>query len=424
VSDLKNALVVCKDYSYLPLGLVLTQQPMSAPRDVLLVGLGAVGAIYAFVLQRSGIARVSIVARSNCDTVKADGLDIKSQRYGETKSWKPYRVLSSVAEAADRAYSHVVVTTKVVTELQRTSELLSPLLSQAYTEKYAQPTYVLMQNGINIEVDLWDALKSLQPEREPRILGTSLWIGTRMVGYNIVEHSDFDRVSLGVYRSQPNITTNSPSELSLLQEFGDMLSAGGTEVIIVPEIHRVKFRKNALNCWMNPITALVRISFQGMFRKPEGAETPNTSPEDAISEPTPSQIATASIPASFPSVSRYTIPALYDILTEVTALGRALYPSSSEDPGIDPQLPASVLTSISDIGMKPTSDEKPSMQVDVEMGRPTELEVVLGEMVRAGRRVGVPVPRLETIYAMMLIVQAHLLYQQKQKASIKATSKI
>ena len=106
-------------------------------------------------------------------------------------------MLSSVEEALDRSYSHVIVTTKVIKELQLTSELLSPLLTATYTERYGQPTYVLMQNGINIEVDLVKALRTL--EASPRVIGISLWIATKMVDGNIVEHSYFVSLSPQVF---------------------------------------------------------------------------------------------------------------------------------------------------------------------------------------------------------------------------------
>ena len=58
----------------------------------------------------------------------------------------------------DRSYSHVVVTTKAIPEITRTPDLLAPLLSPPYTSKYSQPTYVLLQNGLGVERDLYEAL--------------------------------------------------------------------------------------------------------------------------------------------------------------------------------------------------------------------------------------------------------------------------
>ncbi|THH30314.1 hypothetical protein EUX98_g3892 [Antrodiella citrinella] len=385
------------------------------PKDILLLGLGAVGAIYAFVLQRSGLARVTVVARSNYEAVKERGMDIQSLKYGEHKGWRPYRIFKSINEAADRAYSHVVLVTKMIVELETNSQLLEPLLSPAYTEKFSQPVYVLMQNGMNIEVDLWNAVKALNQET-PRIIGTSVYIGSKLLDKHIVEHSDFDRVSMGIHREETNVLVNTPEEAAILSGFGDILSSGGTDVTIVPEIHRVKFQKNAFNCTYGSITSLSRYNMQGLFRKPpdEDYTPPATNPNLVDSaHPTPAREATTPVPASFPMVAEYTIPWMYELLSEVKELGQKLFPDAGYD-----ELPLTVLVSTSAIVNKPTSNERPSMLVDVELGRPTEVEVIIGSLVRASRTVGVSMPRLETIYALMLIIQEHVLYEFRKKAKL------
>lgn len=138
-------------------------------------------------------------------------MHFKSKKYGEIAGWKPDRckpqclillaavikplpVCKSVAQAADRPYSHVVVTTKAIPELLRTPALLSPFLSLPYADKYPQPTYVLFQNGLNVEEDLYNALKNLD-KGEPKVIGTAVYIGTNLLGDNIVEHGNFVRLS-------------------------------------------------------------------------------------------------------------------------------------------------------------------------------------------------------------------------------------
>jgi len=59
-----------------------------------------------------------------------------------------------------------------------------------YTDRFAQPTYVLMQNGLNVEVDLYEALKDLKG-KEPSVISTAVWIGTNLKAPNVVEHNDF-----------------------------------------------------------------------------------------------------------------------------------------------------------------------------------------------------------------------------------------
>jgi 2-dehydropantoate 2-reductase len=46
-------------------------------------------------------------------------------------------------------------------------------------------------------------------------------------------------------------------------------------------------------------------------------------------------------------------------------------------------------------------DHKPSMLVDVENGRRTEIESLNGAVVAAGERLGVPTPRVQTLLALI-----------------------
>lgn len=145
-------------------------------------------------------------------------MQFRSRKYGNLEGWRPDRrmlinvdlfyrkslivllalVFHNVSEASDRPYSHVVLTTKAIPELQRTPELLAPLLSAPYATVNPQPTYVIMQNGLGVERDLYDALKKLNPEEEPRIISTAVWIGTRLIDKNVVEHNEFVSSALNI----------------------------------------------------------------------------------------------------------------------------------------------------------------------------------------------------------------------------------
>lgn len=116
------------------------------------------------------------------------------------------QVCKSVEVAADRPYDYVILTTKVtlspmytpagtnptkaVPDLIKTSAILAPLLSSPYIDKYSQPAYVLLQNGLNVEVDLYHAIKALGKD-EPKIVGTSLYIGTNLLAPDLVDHNSF-----------------------------------------------------------------------------------------------------------------------------------------------------------------------------------------------------------------------------------------
>jgi len=361
--------------------------PSGGPlRDVLLVGFGAVGAIYSLIAKRSGLARITSVARSNYDLVNREGVHFQSAKYGEINAWKPDRLCKSVAEAADRQYSYVLVTTKAIPELSKTSLILQPFFSPGYLERFPQPTYVLMQNGLNVEVDLYNALKAAGIDN-PKIISTAVWIGTNLLAPNVVQHNEFDRVTLGVYRHMDHTTeANTPEESALLQDFGSILEAGGTTLTIVPEIQRMKFAKNIWNVAFASFATLTNNTLPAIFRPP---------PQDALHsyEPYVSPI-TADL------IENYTIPAIKSTLQELITLGRALgFPDSATD----------VFESTRAIHVKPNSMHTPSMMLDAQRGKPFEVEVIIGEVVRMARFAGVDVPRVETLYALLLVAQNQIL---------------
>ncbi|KDN33919.1 hypothetical protein RSAG8_12986, partial [Rhizoctonia solani AG-8 WAC10335] len=97
---------------------------MSAHDDILLVGFGAVGVIYALILSKSPNIRVTAIARGNFDKVSTKGIDIKSKKHGDIPGWKPDRVVKNVAQAADRPYRYVLITTKALPDVNPTPQIL------------------------------------------------------------------------------------------------------------------------------------------------------------------------------------------------------------------------------------------------------------------------------------------------------------
>ena len=94
-----------------------------------------------------------------------------------------------MSDAADSQYDYVVVTTKAIPELIKTPKILEALLTAPYTTKFKQPTYVVLQNGLNVENDLYHALKALGQDK-PRIIGSSIYIGTNLLAPDVVQHGE------------------------------------------------------------------------------------------------------------------------------------------------------------------------------------------------------------------------------------------
>ena len=96
---------------------------------------------------------VSVVCRTNCAQVAANGFAIDTVDWG-TYTFRPYRVYANVPDASKDGilWNHVVLTTKVLPEVYDLGELVRPAVTEGVTAVY------LFQNGIGIEESVWKAL--------------------------------------------------------------------------------------------------------------------------------------------------------------------------------------------------------------------------------------------------------------------------
>lgn len=115
---------------------------MSGKLNVLLYGPGAIGSFYAFILQRSSRVRLSVVARSSFEAIKANGITVKSDFHGE-HSFRPAQVYKDVSEA-NQVFDYIVCTNKAIAP-EKVAQNLEPVVDSRKT------TFALLQNGIGIE---------------------------------------------------------------------------------------------------------------------------------------------------------------------------------------------------------------------------------------------------------------------------------
>ncbi|THV08022.1 6-phosphogluconate dehydrogenase C-terminal domain-like protein [Dendrothele bispora CBS 962.96] len=374
-----------------------------ASKEILVVGFGAVGTIFSLICKRSERAVVTAVARSNFDAVNKNGMHIKSEKYGDVVGWKPDRLCNSVSSAADRSYDYVILTTKAIPDLTTTPQVLAPLLSRPYTENFRQPAYVILQNGLNVERDLYNAIKALDQE-QPKVIGTCLWIATNLRSPDVVEHSGFDRPTLGVYRPDSfTATSNTPEESEILNGIASILKAGGSTVSVVAEIQSRKFAKNFWNLAFASLATLTNSTLPAIFRDPPKDPAVTYSPYIA--------------PKTAHRIREYTIPALDATLQELLTLGRALGFPDSED-GLPSDLVQRTIANTRALHVKPESVHVPSMLLDLRNGTPLEVEVIVGEVVRMARSRNVPVPRIEMLYALLLVVQNQIIRKIEEKSKM------
>ncbi|KZT59288.1 6-phosphogluconate dehydrogenase C-terminal domain-like protein [Calocera cornea HHB12733] len=341
--------------------------------DVLLVGYGAVGVMYTYFLENSKRARVTVVARGNYSLVQDKGINIESGRLGNHAAWKPYRIFGSVSDAADRQYHYVVVTTKALPDVLPTSRLLSPLLAAEY--KFPQPTYVLAQNGLGVEDDLYAAAKRTR-SHEPIIITGAVFLDASLTdSRDGLVQGTMEKLVVGLYVGE-TAPPPAPDAVASLQTFVDVMKQGGSNASMAENIQYEKFMKNRWNAVVASLCTLAR--------QPPPAMSLTPKLEEIVEGP------------------------LHGTLQELSALGQALgYPVTEED--------ARFLTDRTLRGFSKTSPHLPSMLVDVQRGSPLEVEVIIGALVRLGKKYKVSMPRMELIYALLSIIQV----QNLQKDGLK-----
>lgn len=101
-------------------------------------------------------------------------------------------MVKSVSEATDRTYKYVLITTKALPDISPTPQILAPLLTTEYATQHGAPTFVILQNGLGVEKDLYAAVQSAWPTSKPQILSAAVYIQANLVGgRDVVEQGPF-----------------------------------------------------------------------------------------------------------------------------------------------------------------------------------------------------------------------------------------
>ncbi|KAI0712431.1 ketopantoate reductase PanE/ApbA C terminal-domain-containing protein [Earliella scabrosa] len=344
--------------------------------DVCVIGFGAIGALYAYALDKSPTVRVTAVCRSNYDALQEHGLDIESDRLGTRNAWKPYRVVRTVEEAADRLYAYVICAYKCIPEITTTPALLSPILSKLRsgdgTSSEGRPTtFVLLQNGIGIEDDLLEALSKISAPTV--VISGCCWVDTTAVdgGRKVVQHGN-ETLVLGYHLPATSTSANESVEKTAqdsLNALCALFSAAGSVTQAAPDADIARWRKVLWNASFSTLCTLTRAHVGDVLANPSSRQ------------------------------------ALKDIMAEVLTVARASLPPS---PAVDETLSDAVIDSIIE-HENPQSVFRPSMLVDLDCGRPMEVEAIVGGVLRRARAKGVPTPRLDLVYAGLSVIQGKLI---------------
>lgn len=301
--------------------------------SVLVVGAGAIGALYGSVLARQG-ARVSVVCRSDYDAVSGNGYAIKSKSLGD-HVFKPERVLRRVADYSP-APDYLIVAVKVLEGEDRVA-LMRPAVGRT-------TVIVLLENGIDIEPEIVQAF----PGHE--VLSCLAYVAASRLEHGQIVHHSYGHLVLGKF---PAGATPAATRLGALWE------AGGINCKVTENVAAARWQKAVWNTVFNPLSVLGGV------------------------------LTTAEMLSS-PAAEAFVREGMNEVCAVAAAAG---YP-------VPPDLPQRHID-----GTRAMPPYKTSMALDYENRRPMEVEAILGNVVRAGRRAGVPMPVLESLYAMTKMVE-------------------
>ncbi|AAU91321.1 ketopantoate reductase family protein [Methylococcus capsulatus] len=299
--------------------------------NILVIGTGAIGSFYGALLAKTGHC-VSVVSRSDYETVKAKGIRIRSATLGDY-TFRPAAVVRSAAELETKP-DCTLLCIKVVEGADRVG-----LLRDAVAPDTG---IVLISNGIDIEPEVAAAF----PDNE--VISGLAFIGVTRTAPGEIWHQAYGRLMLGNY---PGGVSERVKTLAAAFE------EAGIDGIATENITTARWQKCVWNAAFNPLSVLSG-----------GLDT-----------------------LDILSTQEGFVRAIMQEIRAVAAANGHPLPEDIVEKNV-----------ASTYKMPPY---KTSMLVDFEAGQPMETEVILGNAVRAGRRTRVAIPHLESVYALMKLLE-------------------
>ncbi|CAK7268261.1 hypothetical protein SEPCBS119000_002970 [Sporothrix epigloea] len=355
---------------------VSSPAPANNVYRVCLIGSGGLGTIASLVLVKSGQAHVTVVLRSKYKYITEHGWDIDSIDHGKIQGWRPHRIVASVHDAAVQGtekveFDYVVVCTKHLPGRHSVAAMIAPVMTPGRT------TVVLIQNGLGIEDEIVTAWPS------NTVMSGVSHIGSGVEEPNRVVQVGRDVSKVGVHYELSSVSTCSSSSSKPASEaacaaktdadaaksekriksrakaeaYVAMYNAGGAHKCeLVDDIETARWVKLVWNGTFNTICALTRSSV-GELQRSKGREA-------------------------------LLVPMMWEIWRIAAASGHPLPESLVKHEAY--RLPDDCAY-------------RPSMMLDLQNGRPLELDVILGNPIKVARRLGVPTPIMDVVYNLLLV---------------------
>lgn len=210
------------------------------------VGVGGVGGLYAARLHAAG-CEVHLVARSDADALRADGLRLTSP-LGDVHARLPVHVSPETVPQVD-----------VVVLAAKTTAPEAAGVARAIVGRHPGAALLVLQNGLGVEALAGRGL----PDGTP-VLGGMAFVCSQRVGPGCIEHLDFGPVSVGEHRAAGEVAGITPAVAAVVAD----LDASGVGGIAVPDLVLGRWRKLVWNVPFNGLAVVLRATTESMLADP------------------------------------------------------------------------------------------------------------------------------------------------------------
>lgn len=310
---------------------------------ICVVGAGAIGGLLAAKLAALG-HDVSVVVRGpHLAAIRARGLTLQADG---TERTFPVRATDQMSELGPQELIVIGLKAHQVGGVAAEIRGLCGPTTTVVTAQNGIPWWYFFKTGGPYEGTVLESVdpggviaKNIDVDR---VLGSIVYPAADIVSPGVIRHVEGDRLSLGE-------VDNSDSER--LRDTAKLLRDAGFKVRVSTDLRSELWVKLWGNCTFNPISALTHATLVDLCQFP---------PTRALAE---------------------------RMMREAQEIGEKL--------GV--RFPVSLEKRIA--GAEAVGKHKTSMLQDVEMGRPLELDALVGSVLELGRLTGVPTPNLTAVHA-------------------------
>ncbi|KAK0723936.1 hypothetical protein B0T21DRAFT_386078 [Apiosordaria backusii] len=311
--------------------------------NVVTVGGNPVSAFLSWRLQATNACDVTLVWKTGYEHVSQYGISFKSLVFGNER-FKPRHVVRTPEEAATRregAFDYVILCIKALPDVYDLASVIDSVVTPQHTCILVNTTHAL-------------GLESAIEERFPTNVVLSLVCGADLaqLGGSEFEHKGSTELWVGPANKNPNIPPTIQEDMA--QALAMTLSTGQVDCKVSPNIRQQQYERVIGPIAFHPLTVLF--------------ETPNYA---ALLD----KVGVAKL--------------VSDIIDEMLALAEAQgckFPPEFKQNTIDEFV---------------RNGTENIMWQDYIARRPMEVETYLGSPMRLSQETGIPVPRIETLYAIL-----------------------